>query len=99
MVRQTLGEDAVIVATREEHGGKGVRVTAAIEQKDSAGEYGQFEREFERDFRELTNVGRRSVNAPASDIPNFEIETVREPQTSSRAVSYTHLTLPTSDLV
>lgn len=31
MVRDTLGEDAVIVATREETGGKAVSVTAAIE--------------------------------------------------------------------
>ncbi|MGQ0527400.1 MAG: ATP-binding protein [Alphaproteobacteria bacterium] len=31
MIRDTLGEDAVIVATREENGGKSVRVTAAIE--------------------------------------------------------------------
>lgn len=31
MVRDTLGEDAVIVATREERGGRAVRVTAAIE--------------------------------------------------------------------
>lgn len=31
MVRDTLGEDAIIVATREEHGGKAVRVTAAVE--------------------------------------------------------------------
>ena len=29
MIRETLGEDAVIVATREENGGKAVRVTAA----------------------------------------------------------------------
>jgi len=34
MVRDTLGEDAVIVATREENGGKAVRVTAAVEQSD-----------------------------------------------------------------
>lgn len=32
MIRDTLGEDAIIVATREESGGKAVRVTAAIEQ-------------------------------------------------------------------
>lgn len=32
MVRESLGEDAIIVATREEDGGKTVRVTAAIEQ-------------------------------------------------------------------
>lgn len=31
MVRETLGEDAVIVATREERGGAAVRVTAAID--------------------------------------------------------------------
>ena len=34
MVRDTLGEDAVIVATREEGGGKSVRITAAVEQED-----------------------------------------------------------------
>lgn len=34
MVREALGEDAIIVATREESGGKGVSVTAAIEQID-----------------------------------------------------------------
>lgn len=31
MVRETLGDDAVIVATREEKGGKAVHVTAAVE--------------------------------------------------------------------
>lgn len=35
MVKDTLGEDAVIVATREENGGKVVRVTAAVEQEDN----------------------------------------------------------------
>ncbi len=34
MVRETLGEDAVIVATRDEKGGKAVRVTAAIDPSD-----------------------------------------------------------------
>ncbi len=34
MVRDTLGEDAIIVATREEQGGKAVRVTAAIDHQD-----------------------------------------------------------------
>jgi flagellar biosynthesis protein FlhF len=34
MVRDTLGEDAVIVATRDEQGGKAVRVTAAIDPSD-----------------------------------------------------------------
>ncbi len=35
MVKDTLGEDAIIVATREENGGKVVRVTAAVEQEDN----------------------------------------------------------------
>ena len=35
MIRDTLGEDAIIVATREENGGKAVRVTAAVESRDS----------------------------------------------------------------
>jgi len=34
MVRESLGEDAIIIATREENGGKSVRVTAAIEEQD-----------------------------------------------------------------
>ncbi|MAF97263.1 MAG: GTPase [Micavibrio sp.] len=34
MVRDTLGEDAVIVATRDEQGGRAVRVTAAIDPND-----------------------------------------------------------------
>lgn len=34
MVRETLGPDAIIVATREENGGRSVRVTAAIERMD-----------------------------------------------------------------
>jgi flagellar biosynthesis protein FlhF len=33
LVRQTLGDDAIIVATKEEEGG-GVRVTAAVEEED-----------------------------------------------------------------
>lgn len=34
MVREALGEEAIIVATQEEPGGKGVRVTAAIDPAD-----------------------------------------------------------------
>lgn len=34
MVRDELGEDAIIVATREEHGGQQVKVMAAVEQHD-----------------------------------------------------------------
>ena len=35
LVRQTLGDEAVIIATKEENGGKSVQVTAAIEQVDT----------------------------------------------------------------
>ena len=33
LVREALGEDAIIIATREEQGGKSVRVTAAVEEE------------------------------------------------------------------
>ena len=36
MVRENLGEDAIIVATREENGGKAVRVTAAVDDTSRA---------------------------------------------------------------
>lgn len=35
LVRQTLGDEAVIIATKEDNGGKSVQVTAAIEQTDT----------------------------------------------------------------
>lgn len=35
LVREALGEDAIIIATREEQGGKSVRVTAAVEDEKS----------------------------------------------------------------
>ena len=38
MIREALGEDAIIVATREEDGGKSVRVTAAVEKELDAQE-------------------------------------------------------------
>lgn len=40
MVREALGEDAIIVATREERGGKSVRVTAAVEPAFEVGRAG-----------------------------------------------------------
>jgi len=36
MIRETLGEDAIILSTREENGGKTVRVTAAIDKDTEA---------------------------------------------------------------
>lgn len=41
MIRDTLGEDAIIIATREENGGKSVQVTAAIEESEPAFEIGK----------------------------------------------------------
>lgn len=49
MIRDTLGEDAIIVATREENGGKAVRVTAAVEQ-DRMESYDDFDREDDRAY-------------------------------------------------
>ena len=40
MVRDALGEDAIIVATREENGGRSVRVTAAVERMDESNGFG-----------------------------------------------------------
>jgi len=40
MVRDTLGDDAVIVATREENNGRSVRVTAAVERMDERQSFG-----------------------------------------------------------
>ena len=40
MIRDTLGDDAIIVATREENGGKTVRVTAAVDPSDQPYGYG-----------------------------------------------------------
>lgn len=45
MIRDTLGEDAIIVATREENGGKAVRVTAAIEEHDHHEPFEDYDRE------------------------------------------------------
>lgn len=39
MVRDALGDDAIIVATREENGGRSVRVTAAVERMDEMAGY------------------------------------------------------------
>jgi len=61
MVRDTLAEDAVIVATREEGGGRSVRVTAAVEQEDRYGD---------------TDVMIRERDEMPDQAPHFEIDTV-----------------------
>ncbi|MBF0306560.1 MAG: GTP-binding protein, partial [Alphaproteobacteria bacterium] len=40
LVRQELGEDAIIVSTQRAVGGKGVRITAALEPEDAEAEIG-----------------------------------------------------------
>jgi flagellar biosynthesis protein FlhF len=63
MVRDTLGEDAVIVATREEQGGAAVRVTAAIEED-------MLRNENEPAFE----IGRGAVPAGADDWLQYDDE-------------------------
>jgi len=75
MVRDTLGEDAVIVATREESGGKSVRVTAAIEQEDRYGRDDRGQGVFEDETRMRQE-------------PNFEIDTVMEPAQAREWLQY-----------
>lgn len=86
MVRENLGEDAVIVATREENGGRAVRVTAAVEQEDAyassasplrgreRGTIPAFEDDFEDDFD--------------GGGPHFEIETVATPASAREWLQY-----------
>ena len=64
MVRDALGEDAIIVATREEKGGKAVRVTAAVDPSDyDDRSYG------EAAFNEYSTEYNERPNAT---MPNFE---------------------------
>ncbi len=64
MVRETLGEDAIIIATREERGGKAVRVTAAIEQYDESARAPAFE------------ISRDSVPADPEDWLQYDDEDI-----------------------
>lgn len=57
-VRETLGEDAVIIATREENGGKSVRITAAVEEA----EY------YPQDRNETKRPNFEVESTPATDI-------------------------------
>ncbi len=59
MVRDTLGEDAIIVATREENGGKSVRVTAAIERID------HYEDDYKEDMDNSVQIRSDSSPEPA----------------------------------
>lgn len=72
MVREALGEDAIIVATREEKGGPsrggGVRVTAAI---DNA--YGDYASDFTDDFED--DFGDENYGDPLMEDVAFEPET------------------------
>lgn len=79
MVRKSLGDDAVIVATREEAGGKGVRVTAAIDR--SAREENE-EREVVQTRVAVTakaQAAGRGSNVDVLDRPTFARELLEEP--------------------
>lgn len=93
MVRQTLGDDAIIVATREESGGKAVRVTAAVEQEDRyAAE--PFEDDMQEQYqppqRRQTSAPQRATDSARDSTrdPFFEIETVSEPAAADDWLQY-----------
>ncbi len=64
-VRDTLGEDAIIIATRDENGGKSVRVTAAIEQMDDLPD------PYPHDYEPIATRGGQSVPKFSNDTPNY----------------------------
>ena len=74
MVKDTLGEDAVIVATREEKNGKAVHVTAAIEQPDRYEEQSQSLYNTDGDDRDHVNYGDRWTNENDVDGEDAVIE-------------------------
>lgn len=68
MVRESLGEDAIIVATRDEDGGKSVRVTAALDD-------GFFLPRSSRRENDLAfELGRGSEPAPRDDWLQYDDE-------------------------
>ena len=48
LIREELGDDAIIVSTQRAAGGKGVRITAALEPRDGEDELGALIAEAER---------------------------------------------------
>lgn len=75
MIRETMGDDAVIIATTRENGGKSVSVTAALEE----------EMHHPEEEMELTEE-----NAPAPDLPaggwgQYLAATAKSKQTTSNA--------------
>jgi flagellar biosynthesis protein FlhF len=71
MVRDALGENAIIVATREEQGGRRVRVTAAIDEADSYGPPGKVHFEFGQNLRQAASkpINRDDDATPAAAVP------------------------------
>tara|TARA_R110002094_G_scaffold145989_4_gene135207 strand:- start:263 stop:1357 length:1095 start_codon:yes stop_codon:yes gene_type:complete len=78
MVRDALGEDAIIIATREEDGGKSVRVTAAIEPERMSVGAGASEPEYVSPMDDNDGTEERTmlneldidVRSPAFEIGN-----------------------------
>lgn len=76
LVRDALGEDAIIIATREEQGGKSVRVTAAVDdalppQKQAGGES---DIAFELDKRKPGAKSAPKVSQPREDWLQYDDE-------------------------
>lgn len=91
MVRDTLGDDAVIVATKEERGGKSVRVTAAVDRDNY---YGSERRENEAPARrapsdsDLFDSETDASDSSGDRLPNFELGTVERPAESREWLQY-----------
>ncbi len=75
LVRETLGEDAIIVATQEESNGKAVRVTAAIDPADYDERADTYKSRISktREKRETMRTPSNIQNTPASDDLAFEV--------------------------
>lgn len=67
-VRDALGEDAVIIATRDENGGKSVRVTAAIEHMDDLPD------PYPEDYEPIAKRGRPSFSNDRDDYLQYDSE-------------------------
>lgn len=72
LVREQLGDDAIIVSTQEGEGLNGARVTAAIEQEESLPDFGQEEASFE--IQETISLALERNGAPADLIDRIVAE-------------------------
>jgi flagellar biosynthesis protein FlhF len=74
IVRDTLGEDAIIVATREENGGKSVRVTAAVEHPEDRRNTDIAEQASEPAFE----LGQSALKQAKEEIEDADLSRIQE---------------------